>query len=412
MRRTISFLLLFFYFAVAKSQPSDFSTEERIYKDDLRSVQFHQLGRPLSYPITDLSGQQLELSFDGLSDEAQDFRYTIVHCDATWQPSSEISHHDYIGGFKEDYIRIYDYSNNTLVPYVHYHLTMPNDNMRPTLSGNYVLLVYDDDEQLVLVRRFIVVKPVWNIEANLVSVNELERSDTHQELRFKIKGVDQVRNPRLEVTATVLQNFRWDNALQGIRPLMANQREISFEHIGKIVFAAGNEFRHADLMTLGGRSNRVVELYRHETIEAELINDDIRQGTPDLVTLDINGRFRTNNALESDYVKVRFSLRKDFPFEENTKVYVFGELSDWKIDERFEMAFDAVTQNYRAEVLLKQGFYNYYYVTTSKTEPNIPNVEETEGNSYRTLNEYIVIVYHRPFGQRYDSIIAYTNVRQ
>jgi hypothetical protein len=34
-------------------------------------------------------------------------------------------------------------------------------------------------------------------------------------------------------------------------------------------------------------------------------------------------------------------------------------------------------------------------------------MEKIEGNAWETENEYSIYVYHRPFGSRYDKLIAF-----
>ena len=52
--------------------------------------------------------------------------------------------------------------------------------------------------------------------------------------------------------------------------------------------------------------------------------------------------------------------------------------------------------------MLKQGYYNYYYDTPD---------DSVEGNFYQTQNEYLILVYARPIGSRYDSLVGWKVVR-
>ena len=56
-------------------------------------------------------------------------------------------------------------------------------------------------------------------------------------------------------------------------------------------------------------------------------------------------------------------------------------------------------------MLLKQGAYTYQYLYVP------PGSERgftalVEGNKYQTVNEYLIKVYHRRRGERYDRLIA------
>ena len=54
---------------------------------------------------------------------------------------------EYIDGFTEANINDYDYSNGTKIPYVHYKLTFPNNDMQINKSGNYVMIVYEYNKE-------------------------------------------------------------------------------------------------------------------------------------------------------------------------------------------------------------------------------------------------------------------------
>ena len=65
---------------------------------------------------------------------------------------------------------------------------------------------------------------------------------------------------------------------------------------------------------------------------------------------------------------------------------------------------------YEKELYLKQGYYNYSYVTKTDRKDSPPDVslENTEGNYWGTENSYMVLVYFRPFGARADELIGFT----
>ena len=74
------------------------------------------------------------------------------------------------------------------------------------------------------------------------------------------------------------------------------------------------------------------------------------------------------------------------------------------------MKYNEETSSYESVQLLKQGAYNYLYLyvpdgsTKGETGP-------VEGNFYETENEYLILVYSRPFGERYDKLIGMKLVR-
>lgn len=72
------------------------------------------------------------------------------------------------------------------------------------------------------------------------------------------------------------------------------------------------------------------------------------------------------------------------------------------------MDFNEETGVYEKTLFLKQGFYNYSYITLpDKKQPGTTfTFDNTEGNYWGTENEYTVLVYYRPFGARADELIG------
>ncbi|MCM1477840.1 MAG: DUF5103 domain-containing protein, partial [Bacteroides sp.] len=73
------------------------------------------------------------------------------------------------------------------------------------------------------------------------------------------------------------------------------------------------------------------------------------------------------------------------------------------------MVFNRATGLYEAAMLLKQGAYNYQYVTVPSGSLK-GDAAQIEGNFYQTANEYLVKVYYREPGARYDRLVAVTSV--
>ena len=69
------------------------------------------------------------------------------------------------------------------------------------------------------------------------------------------------------------------------------------------------------------------------------------------------------------------------------------------------MTWNDTDKLYQANVLLKQGYYNYQYVLR---QPNGKIVlVPSEGNFFQTQNTYQALVYYRGAGDRTDRLVAY-----
>jgi Domain of unknown function (DUF5103) len=389
--------------------------DNQILDDAIYSVQLSLNGAPLSFPMADLKSGNgaLMLQFDHMGDALKDYEYTIIHCGSDWQPS-ELDPTEYINGFSTDRITSVNSSFNTLTQYTHYMLALPNQNMRWTLSGNYILQVTDndDDDKVVLTRRFMVVEPQWRIDADFVRTVKVDKLNTWHEIDFSVvtKAV-RISNPQNDVKAFVLQNGRWDNAIGPIRPFVSRSESLSFDYQDVIAFPAGKEFRYFDIRTFDYRGEGVKIITElNDYFEVTLQTDESRFDRPVTFRADADGKFVIENQnfnqtlLQCDYAKVLFSIEQNLPLDD-ADVYVFGELSDWQLKPAFKMDYSYDARMYYVEAFLKQGYYNYQYVVVPH-ESGKPDIDGFEGNWYETGNQYTILTYFRPFGARYERLMG------
>ena len=100
------------------------------------------------------------------------------------------------------------------MPYTHYRLTLPNNEVRMKLSGNYLITVYDDSDtsKPVFKTCFRVLDKQVSVSATVSSDTEIDRNKGHQQVSFNVRhrGYN-IRNPQQEVKIQVMQNGRTDN---------------------------------------------------------------------------------------------------------------------------------------------------------------------------------------------------------
>lgn len=453
MRNTL-FLLLFFSYSLLPAQDENLQYRDFIYQDNIKSVRFHLDGLYLSYPIIDLnSSASLLLTFDDLDGDVKDYAYTFVHCDKDWTPS-DLSENEYLDGYSEEIIDTYDFAFNTKTSYTHFWLTLPNQYMRFTKSGNYLLKIYndEDDRTLALTRRFMVVDSKFEVVPDAVNPAMVDKIKTHHEIDFRVIDKNEsIRSPAVEISANVIQNGRWDNAIEDLKPAYVRNRAVVFDHQDKIVFEAGKEFRFFDMRTLQSRSNGVeiinqfddhyevllqkdkkrfnkAYLYRRDANGQFIIENVDRGGSGSAISIrplnnnndeeqeltdefeDVFAQDRTRDSdanVRSDYAYVEFLLDSPGPIYDQ-EVYVFGALTDWRIQEDFRMEYNDEIVGYTLETFLKQGRYDYMYVSVPN-DADTYTLEEIEGSWYEAVNDYTILVYYRPFGTRYDQLVsAYT----
>jgi len=394
--------------------------QDWIYRDNIKTVKLHKAGLEMSEPIIALRGHdQLLLSFDDLDADAKDYLYTVIYCNADWT-RSELSSYDFIDGFEDQPIQDYEYAYNTIQPYTHYRLTFPHGDFSLTKAGNYLLLVYlEDQEQPVISRRFMVIKKSVSISININRPNRLEYRNTHQEIDFKInyEGLD-ITNPFEEIKVVLMQNNRWDKAIFGLIPIFMRDQELIYDYNEQNVLTAGKEFRGFDFQSIRYLGQRVESINATATrTDVHLFKDAIRSYMKYIYYKDLNGKYVINvhegnkRHIEADYAYVHFNLVSRTQFT-GGKLYVIGAFCDWNLRPSNRMNFNAAIGGYEATIYLKQGFYNYEYVFVKGSNGYSENGQQTpdetliEGNYFETENEYTILVYHHRIGLEYDELIG------
>ncbi|MCU0422297.1 MAG: DUF5103 domain-containing protein [Bacteroidia bacterium] len=398
-------LLTFFVHAQA---PLD----NKIYDDKVHSVQLVKAGTEDRYPLINLNGGgQLELSFDILGNQNEYFQYTLIHCDANWNPTP-LNQNEYLKGITFDNINDFKYSTNTYIKYVHYSVTVPNDNIKPMIAGNYIIKVYRnfDENDVVLTRRMMVINPAVNIDGTVKPATLAQYRYTRQEINFNVsyRGFN-IPDPFRDVSVVIMQNYRWDNAITGLKPLFIRDNTLDYNYFDQTTFPGGNEYRFFDTRSLRQLSQNVRTKTLDTMYHCYLNYEESRGSKQYFNYLDFNGRRvianrdGQNGDIDGDYASVTFYLLSLNQLQRD--VYVIGEFTDWKLLPEYKMFYNKSRLRYEMDALLKQGRYEYKY-TTMDAEGK-PDEVELEGSHAGTENEYVIFIYHKHIQFKYDELVGF-----
>lgn len=416
MNKSILFLTLslFPFYTKAAFVPTLYNNA--VYEPDIKTVMLTQSQSYERFPAIDLnSNQQLQLLFDELKPENDNYQFTYIHCSANWE-LSPLRPNEYINGVFFENINNYAFSTSTFQQFTHYQIDFPTSEMKPKLSGNYILKVYRnfDENDVVLTRRFMVVDDKFIIKASANSATNPALRFTKQEIDFSVDmGINIVPNPMIDVKTVIMQNLRWDNTITDLKPRMINGKVLDFNYEQGNLFDAGNEFRYFDTRSLRFLSFNVRRKYIENNVKhAVLYNDASKANLPYLQTIDYNGKrvldnrdnaIKDGGGIEGDYASIHFTFVSD---KLDKDVYVFGELSDWQMNDEFKMEWNANFNQYEATIVLKQAYYNYYFVTPSAEDTTKVELSNTEGNHMNTENDYHIMVYNKNPFMQYDELLG------
>ena len=414
MKHTILFFLLLITVAASSQLP------DHIYKSNIRSVKLHKANDPYSYPIIRLNSvDDLELYFDDLDGNIKNYYYTFQLCNADWSPT-DLRPFDYIKGFQTTRITTYRNSSIAFVKYTNYYARIPDRNCSPTRSGNYLLKVFldSDTSKIVFTKRFLVVEVKSSISGQVMQPFGGSIFRTHQKLQLAVNLNSQLNVfNQQDVKVVLLQNYAWPMASYLQRPTIYRGNYFEYNDESTNSFPAGKEWRWIDLRSIRLMSDRMQRIDKQPTrTDVYVKPDNERKQQIYYYYRDINGFYtiettdNVNPFWQSDYIYTHFTFfppgNQQYPERD---IYLFGELTNYAADENSKMEFNAEKGAYEKTLLLKQGFYNYSYVTLPVKRSNEPvSFENTEGNYPSTENVYLILVYYRPFGGRSDELIGYT----
>ena len=384
-----------------------------VFDEYIKSVRIHAEGDDFGAPIIVLgTDDRITIEFDQLAEDRSYFRYSLTHCNANWQPSGLIDS-EFLDGFNEGTIEDYDFSRATKIHYVHYSLTIPNEQVSPTISGNYLLKIYDesDPEQTLLQCRFMVSESKAKIAAVASSQTDIDYNDAHQQVGVivDVEGA-QVEDPFNDVIVMVSQNGRLDSETSARQPLRVSGTQLYFEHRPQFIFEAGNEYRRFEVISdyypgMNVADIQYFEPYYHYNIRT----DEPRNNEPYIYDQTQRGRFfiREYNSdesdVEADYGVVHLTLEsEEIP---GAMIFVDGDFVNRTFDDNSRMIYNHARGAYERSFLLKQGAYNYQYLTVPPGGRR-GYTAQIEGDRYQTINEYLIKVYHRRRGDRYDRLLG------
>ncbi len=394
-KKTIVFFLFLFIYLSIQSQ-------------NIKTVQLTPVNSNSFQPIVKL-GNVLELSFDDLDADNKEYQYEIKHMTKDWKPSN-LSPNQYINGYEKDYIINTTNSFNTLQDYTHYTIRIPNDNTRITKSGNYLISIYDEDDEIVFTRRCIFYENLTTTGVAVFRSRDLKTSNTQQTVQLTLDHSSfSFTNANQEVNVAIFQNNDWSTLISNLKPLFFKPNQLIYNYTDKTNFWGNNEYLNFDTKSIRNANLNISHIEQKDLFNTYLYTNEPRATKLYSYNPDINGEFKIRSLeaddenTEADYSLVHFSLDAS-NISSDKNIFVYGSFNNYKTFEENKMTFNPTKDKYECVILLKQGFYNYSFATVNKESK--PNLHEINGSFYETENEYTAIVYYSGIGEIYDRVIG------
>lgn len=367
---------------------------------------------PSRFHTIPLEGGRLRIDFDLLGDEEPVLAYRLRHCDRHWQPSA-LAPIEYLSGLEGYELEMPEASRNTLQPYMHYRLELPNEQTGFKASGNYLIEIYATDvpEQTLLTIPL-------GVSEGVLSPSLVQMTQTSRELLGRSQQVE-VRVPissslstnlERELSVVVLQNGRWTTSVTLDRPSELRHDALLYTDFRAATFAAGNEYIKVEHLTdrgggLGIERTRVVDgLYQQE-----LYPTSNRSGESYLYDEDRNGieviraLHTASPEVDADYHWISFAFAS--PKIPGGRVIIEGQCVDFLPLEERTLSYNVLRGRYELRLPLKMGYHEYQYLfLPDGTEQATAAL--TMGDHYQTTNEYQALLYLRRPQDRYDRLVG------
>ncbi len=406
MLRSLFQTMALFYFTLATAQVEN----EIVPPYNIKTVSFVQ-NKQNVVPIFQL-GDAFELQFDDLYGNDASYFYEIVHCDYHWKPS-EIQKQDYLQGFDNQRVQESSSSFNCLQIYTHYRLSFPNSTTQLKISGNYMLKILNEDNEVIFSRKFIVFEDLATVPIQIKRARTVTNLDSKHNLEFTIKSnVINFQNPLKNIKTILLQNGKFNTAISNIKPQFTIGNDLVYKYDTPTQFWAGNEFLYFDNKEIRIESNTISRVDSQKDIYSSyLFTNEARANSNYYNNQDVNGNFvirrlfAENNDVEADYAWVYFSLSAPLFRSSDGAIYVTGMFNNYALTAENKMEYNPEKAIYEKAILIKQGFTNFEYLAV-KPNGSIDSENAIDGNFFQTENEYTVLVYYKEDTDRYTRIIG------
>ena len=390
--------------------PLALSAGNRIFSPQIKSLQAVVNQDFLSPAVMRLHTDDiLQIAFDELSHDYHRYAYTIERCEADWTPSEEVFESDWLEGFNAIVIDDHEQSVNTIIPYTHYQLQIPNDQCRLKMSGNYRLHIIDDESQKELACvEFMVTDQTMSLFMEASTNTDIDHNISHQQLSISLNYNNHiVTNPQEQIRMVVRQNDREDNSRLHVSPSFIQANGLRWQHHQQLIFDAGNEYHKYEVLDPS-----------HPTMGIDYINWDgeqyqvypfINEPRPHYIyDEDADGAFYIRNSdnrendTASEYLWVNYRLKaSELPFG---SIIIQGMWTT-EAPETYLMSYDETERLYTASILQKQGYYSYQYLWQDQ-DGHLQTLP-SEGNFYQTENRYQAYIYYKGTGERTWRLVSY-----
>jgi hypothetical protein len=396
---------------VAEQRSSDTQALVRLAStsDEIRTIQLYRALDERSLPIAPVAGtEQLALEFDLMADHGRALSARFYHADRTWR--RDLAPGEFLETFHHEDLFKYDHSVGTQERYVHYRYRFPTDNIRFTVSGNYVLRVTEqgDDEAVLFEKAFFLTEQLTIVDMDLAS--QIISGQTYP----SIQPIALFTPPRaiqanvFSYAVCFLRNGALSQPRCSAEPSLMEQPALRFYLQPGTSFEPISADYYLDLSRLQVGPRITTTDFAGSPYRVSLEPDQARFPASGADPL-LNGNSVISGAvsdlsdpdIHGEYVLVDFSFVPGDRGRLPGDMYVVGSFTDWQVRPEGRLSYDLEQRLYTGQLLVKQGLHEYRYYSTDR------GVRQQLNRGFpRAENLYTALVYYTDVRVNTDRLLS------
>jgi hypothetical protein len=342
-----------------------FNPRNQLYTSDfIYSSQLFRKGNSQSAPIIRLnSEEQLQLRFETLGFNSRQFRIRFTHHNPDWS-GSPLGPEQFIEGFSTTTLSGGDLSRERQPSYRQFTYDFPNRDISFRYSGNYMILVEDQETGRLLFNM-----PFFVYEnEGLIRTSVEQQVTPRQDLRTthfpvsRYEYPDFIDQPQFDLEFYYVQNRFWGRMRLSDELDFSSPDHVQFELRRENGFTGDYEFRWLSLTEISQRLPQIAEIDLTSRIPLVLLNDD-SEGFSNQPPRNLNGRSGIpGHDLSSRYADVVFSLDTEQEIPADAEIHILGDFNNWSLQSDSEMRYRSDIDRWQGSALMKTGSYHYKYI--------------------------------------------------